>query len=213
LIANGFLAAQQFMRIAYEKDLAVAYAAVTANYLFPAGASLVHPHLQMIATPIPYSYQARMIAACSKWQKNNGISYFVDLIEEEKGGPRYVGQIGGWHWLAPFSPLGNNEIMAIHEDLGDLNDLSEDDINNLSSGISKVLCHYETLGHLSYNYALYSVRKDQGDGSFRLLLKIITRQNLYPNYRNDDYFLQKLLQSELIITPPEELAEAVSKSF
>ena len=213
LIANAFLAARQFIRIAYEKDPSVAYAAVSANYLFPAGASLVHPHLQMLATPIPYSYQARILDACSKWQKNNGTSYFVDLVEEEKGGPRYVGQTGGWHWLTPFSPLGNNEVMAIHENLGDLDDLSDDDINNLASGISKVLCHYETLGHLSYNYALYSVRNEQGDGSSRALLKIITRQNLYPNYRNDDYFLQKLLQSELIITPPEELAEELNKSF
>ena len=213
LIANAFLAAQQFIRIAYEKDQSVAYAAVSANYLFPAGASLVHPHLQMLATPIPYSYQARIIDACSIWQKNNGTSYFVDLIQEEEGGTRYVGQTGGWHWLTPFSPLGNNEVMAVHENVDDLNDLSEDDINNLSAGISKVLCHYETLGHLSYNYALYSVRKEKGDGNFRALLKIITRQNLYPNYRNDDYFLQKLLQSELIITPPEELAEQLSNSF
>jgi hypothetical protein len=52
-----------------------------------------------------------------------------------------------------------------------------------------------------------------GDGSFRCLLKIITRQNLYANYRNDDYFLQKLLQSELIITPPEELAQGLQKNF
>ena len=213
LISNGFLAAQQFNRIAYEKDPSVAYAAVTANYLFPAGASLVHPHLQMLVTPIPYSYQARMINACNKWQKNNGTSYFVDLIEEEKGGPRYIGQAGRWHWLTPFSPLGNNEVMAIHEDFGDLDDLSEKDIKNLSSGISKVLCYYESLEHLSYNFALYSVRNEHGDGSCRTLLKIITRQNLYPNYRNDDYFLQKLLQSELIITPPEELAGHLKKTF
>ena len=213
LIANAFLAAQQFIRVAYKKDPSVAYAAVSANYMFPAGASLVHPHLQMLATPLPYSYQARMIDACRKWQEDNATSYFVDLIQEEQGGSRYVGQTGGWHWLTPFSPLGNNEVMAVHENLDDLNDLSEDDINNLSAGISKVLCHYETLGHLSYNYALYSVRNEQGEGSFRALLKIITRQNLYPNYRNDDYFLQKLLQSELIITPPEELAEQLMKSF
>jgi galactose-1-phosphate uridylyltransferase len=213
LILNGFLAAQQFTRIAYEKDPEVAYAAVTANYLFPAGASLVHPHLQMIATPLPYSYQARMIEACSSWQRENGVSYFEDLVNDEKGGERYIGQIGGWQWLTPFSPLGNNEVIAIHESSCDLDDMSEDELYNLSSGISKVLAHYETLGHLSYNYALYSVRNEKGDGSFRLLLKIITRQNLYPNYRNDDYFLQKLLQSELIITPPEEMAEQLRSQF
>ena len=213
LIKNGFLAARQFIRIAYAKDPEVAYAAVTANYLFPAGASLVHPHLQMIATPIPYSYQARMLDGCSRWQRENGTSYFADLIAEEKDGPRYIGQTGSWQWLTPFSPLGNNEVMAIHEDLGDLDALSDVDLSNLASGISKVLSHYETLGHLSYNYALYSVRKNKNDGSFRALIKIITRQNLYANYRNDDYYLQKLLQSELIITPPEELAEQLRKSF
>lgn len=213
LICNGFLAARQFIRIAYEKDPAVAYAAVTANYLFPAGASLVHPHLQMIATPMPYSYQARMLDGCSRWQQENGTAYFDDLVAEEKNGPRYIGRIGKWQWLTPFSPLGNNEVMAIHEDIGDLDELTEEDLNNLSSGIAKVLAHYETLGHLSYNYALYSVRKGNNDGSFRTLLKIITRQNLYPNYRNDDYFLQKLLQSELIITPPEELAGELQKRF
>jgi galactose-1-phosphate uridylyltransferase len=213
LINNGFLAARQFNRIAYEKDPQVAYAAVTANYLFPAGASLVHPHLQMIATPVPYSYQARMLDGCSRWQRENGTSYFTDLMTEEKGGPRYIGQIGRWRWLTPFSPLGNNEVMAIHEDICDLDELSDADLNNLSAGISKVLAYYETLGHLSYNYALYSVRKKCNDGSFRALLKIITRQNLYANYRNDDYFLQKLLQSELIITPPEELAEQLQSRF
>jgi UDPglucose--hexose-1-phosphate uridylyltransferase len=213
LIANGFLAAQQFNRMAYEKDPKVAYTAVTANYLFPAGASLVHPHLQMIATPLPYSYQARMLDGCSRWQNKFGSSYFTDLIQEEKNHPRYVGQTGGWHWLTPFSPLGNNEVMAIHEEQCDLNFLTGDDVSNLSSGISKILFHYETLGHLSYNYALYSVRRERGDEGFRMLLKIITRQNLYSNYRNDDYFLQKLLQSELIINPPEELAEQLRKSF
>ena len=104
-------------------------------------------------------------------------------------------------------------LMAIHEDAADLHDLADDDLDNLAAGIAAVLRYYETLGHLSYNYALYSVRQGVDDGSFRLLLKIITRQNLYANYRNDDYFLQKLLQSELIITPPEELAEQVRGHF
>lgn len=213
LIQNGFLAAQQFNRIASTKDPEVAYTAVTANYLFPAGASLVHPHLQMIVTPIPYSYQARMLDGCSRWQRDNKSSYFADLLAAEKDGPRSIGRIGRWHWLTPFSPLGNNEVMAIHEDTCDLNELSNDDLKDLSTGIAKILAYYETLDHLSYNYALYSVRKDRGDGSFRALLKIITRQNLYANYRNDDYFLQKLLQSELIITPPEELAHELQKNF
>jgi galactose-1-phosphate uridylyltransferase len=213
LIHDGFAAAQKFLRLAYEKDPQVAYTAVTANYLFPAGASLVHPHLQMITTQTPYSYLARLVDGCSDWQTVYDVSYFMDLIEEEKNGARYIAQTGRWHWLTPFSPLGNNEVMAIHADTCDFYDLSEDDIMDLSKGISKILSYYETLGHLSYNYSLYSIRQEKGDGSFRCMLKIITRQNPYPNYRNDDYFLQKLLQSELIINSPEEIADGLRKSF
>jgi hypothetical protein len=42
---------------------------------------------------------------------------------------------------------------------------------------------------------------------------MISRQNLYPNYRNDDYFLQKLLQTELIINLPEEIAMITRNYF
>ena len=38
------------------------------------------------------------------------------------------------------------------------------------------------------------------------MVKIVNRQNLYPNYRNDDYFLQKMLRTELVLNLPEELA-------
>jgi len=41
----------------------------------------------------------------------------------------------------------------------------------------------------------------------------VNRQNLYPNYRNDDYFLQKLLQTELILNLPEDLASEARKYF
>ncbi len=213
LMADGLTAAQKFLRIVYERDASAAFAAVTANYLFPAGASLVHPHLQMIITPLPYSYHARLLDTSDNYYCKNGSPYFIDLAREEKIGPRYVALKGKWHWLAPFSPMGNNEFMAIHETEADFGGLTLSDLKDLSYGISRVLAFYETLGHLSFNYAVYSVKGDQPSEGFRCLIKIISRQNLYPNYRNDDYFLQKLLQAELIITPSEELATRLKGYF
>jgi len=144
----------------------------------------------------------------------NGSAYYSDLIDEEKKiGSRYIIQKGRWHWMTAFSPTGSNEVNAIHEDEGDFGLLSEEDIKNLSYGISRVLAFYENLGHLSFNYSLFSVRRSSSEEGFRCLLKIINRQNLCPNYRNDDYFLQKLLQSELIIDLPEEQAERLRGYF
>lgn len=103
--------------------------------------------------------------------------------------------------------------MAIHETEADFGGLTSSDLKDLSYGISRVLAFYETIGHLSFNCAVYSGKGDQPSEGFRCLIKIISRQNLYPNYRNDDYFLQKLLQAELIITPPEELAARLKGYF
>jgi UDPglucose--hexose-1-phosphate uridylyltransferase len=213
LLTDGLTATQKFLKIVYERDHAAAFTAITANYLFPAGASLVHPHLQMIVTPVPYSYHARLLDAGNAYYRKHASPYFIDLIGEEKTGPRYITQRGRWHWLTPFSPMGNNEVMAIHETEADFGSLTLSDLKDLSYGISRVLSFYETLGHLSFNYAVYSVKENLFPKGFRCLIKIISRQNLYPNYRNDDYFLQKLLQSELIITPPEELARQLKGHF
>jgi len=213
LVVNGLKVSQEFLKIIYEKDASAAFTAMTSNYLFPAGASLVHPHLQMLTTPVPYSYHARLIHAADVYRRENGSGYFTDLLSQEKEGPRYIAQKGRWHWLVPFSPMGNNEIIALHETEDDFCLLSESDLRDLASGISRVLASYEDLGCLSFNYALYSVRKDRRISGSHCLFKITSRQNLYPNYRNDDFFLQKLLQSELIITPPEELARVVKTCF
>jgi UDPglucose--hexose-1-phosphate uridylyltransferase len=207
IIENGLKAAQTFINLVYAHDPSASFVAVNANYLFPAGATLVHPHLQMLITPCAYSYHERLIRASHSYYQEHGSKFYMDLIEEEKRlGDRYVAQRGAWHWLAAFSPMGNNEVMAIHESENDFGVLSERDLATLAEGISRVLSCYESYGHLSFNYSIFAGRDASSQNGFPCLLKIISRQNLYPNYRNDDYFLQKLLHSELIIKPPEDLA-------
>jgi UDPglucose--hexose-1-phosphate uridylyltransferase len=214
IIGDGLTAARDFIRNVYRNDESVRFATINANYLFPGGASLVHPHVQVLLTPIAYSYHGRMIEACRSYHKRNLTAFYADLIEEEKSrGIRYVAHCGNWHWMTAFSPLGSNEVTAVHETVSDVSHLTDADVRFLAMGISKVLAFYEHIGHLSYNYALYSVRQPEAGEGHRCILKIVNRQNLYPNYRNDDYFLQKMLQTELIINLPEELAKKLRAFF
>jgi galactose-1-phosphate uridylyltransferase len=214
LIADGFKTAQEFLQSVYRTDPSALYSTVCANYLLPAGASLVHPHMQMLITPVAYSYHGRMLDAARRYNDKNGSSFYSDLVAaEERTNERYIVRQNSWHWLAAFSPMGSNEITAVHEKEADFGLLSDDDLNDLSRGISRVLLLFERLGHLSFNFTLYSIRQSEQDGGQRCVFKIISRQNLYPNYRNDDYFLQKMLQSELIFNLPEELAERLRKIF
>ncbi len=214
LIENGLKALREFLHAVFRRDQSANFVTVNANYLFPAGASLVHPHLQMLVTPIAYSYHARLIDGCRRYFREYGRPYHADLIaEEKKGGARYIAESGGWHWLTAYSPIGSNEVMAVHEEESDLSLLPDSDLRELAQGISRVLAYYERLGYLSFNFTLFAARRSREEESSRCLLKIINRQNLYPNYRNDDYFLQKMLQTELIINLPEDLAAKLRASF
>ncbi len=214
LLADGFEAAQEFLRLVYCRDETAVFSSVCQNYLLPAGASLVHPHLQMLVTPTAYSYHARMMAACRRYYERNGTAFHDDLVAEERRiDERYVAQLNSWHWLAAFSPLGSNEFTAIHGTAADFESLPPEDLFDLSAGITKVLLLYERLGHVSFNYALYSVQEGEHDEGQRCVFKIVSRQNLYPNYRNDDYFLQKMLQTELIFNLPEELSVQLRALF
>jgi UDPglucose--hexose-1-phosphate uridylyltransferase len=213
MLGDGFQLARTYLTGACDIDPALSFATVNANYLFPAGASLVHPHMQMLATQVPYTYHARLLDGVSSYLMQNGTHYFADLVAEERSrGERYIGRHGAWHWIAPFSPMGSSEIMAIHDEESDLCRITVRDLRDLSDGITKVLALYEGRGHLSFNYTLYSAKGGETVG-FRCLFKIVNRQNLYPNYRNDDYFLQKLLQTELVLTLPEDLAQEARKYF
>jgi len=214
IIGDGFRAAQQFVKAVYRQDHSASCVAVNANYLFPAGATLVHPHLQMLITPTAYSYHERLNQACRAYYQENGSGYYSDLVEEEKNlGLRYVAKTGKWHWLTAFSPMGNNEVCAVHDGENDFGALTVADLTDIAMGVSNVLAFYESLGHLSFNYSIFSARGESSPKGFHCLLKIISRQNPYPNYRNDDYFLQKLLHSELIINLPEVLASALRGFF
>ncbi len=214
VLTDGLSANQEFLKAVYRYDQSVAFAIVCANYLFPAGASLVHPHMQTLVSPVAYSFHNRLQSACKAYYQKEGSAYHTDLVAAEKeAGIRYIAQMGRWHWIAAFSPMGSNEVMAVHEQESDFAQLPMEDVRDLSCGISKVLDFYGRLGHLSYNYALYSSKKQAEKEGMRCIIKIISRQNLYANYRNDDYFLQKLLQSELIISLPEELTLKMKEFF
>ncbi len=213
LISDAILASQIFVKAVYSKDPSPLYVTLNANYLFPAGASFVHPHLQLLISTIPYSYHKRLLEASFDYYKENKSNYHNDLIlEEKKRDERYISQEGNWHWIAPFAPSGVNEILGIHEFEGDFAEVSSEDISELSLGISKVLAYYESIGFMSFNFTLLSIRNSFNNKGFNCLIKMITRQNVYQNYRNDDYYLQKILNSELIINLPEELAQGL-KNF
>ncbi|MBN2054891.1 hypothetical protein JW905_08210, partial [bacterium] len=83
----------------------------------------------------------------------------------------------------------------------------------LSMGLSTVLALYDRRGLSSFNVSLHSGSLDGGMPGCPVVTRIISRQNMASDYRNDDYFVQKMLGEELVLQPPEELAEELRATW
>lgn len=207
LLRDALETAWQYIAAVFAADAEAACATLNANYLFPAGASILHPHFQVLVNQAPYTHQARLLHACKTYLEEKGSAFHEELLATERRlGERYIAATGDWHWLASYSPLAANEIVGIHTGNGDFTALSSDDLDNLAAGLAGVLRYYGHLGYYAFNFSLYARRAPADYDGFHCLIRCMTRQNPYPNYRNDDYFLQKGLESELILTRPERLA-------
>ena len=208
LLRDAFKTAREYIAAVFDADAEATHASVNANYLFPAGASLFHPHFQVLVSNAPYTHQQALLEACNSYLDEHGSGYFEDLlVTERRIGERHIGQTGPWNWLASYSPLAANEIMGIHAGSGDFTDMAEDDLEGLAEGLAGVLRCYAHLNYFAFNFSLYARRRPDTHDGFTCLIRLMTRQNPYANYRADDFFLQKALESELILTRPERLAE------
>lgn len=207
LLADGLGVAVEFVRRYHQADPEARFFTISGNYLFPAGASLVHPHIQILGGRNPLTAVERLLVASSRWEWEHGGGYFEQLLEhEETEGERWIGRTGSACWLAPFAPTGANEVMAVLPGKRALAELEDEDVRGLSMGLSRVLAHYGRLGFSTFNFSIFAGPCDDANGPFPVHLRVICRQNVSENYRSDGYFLQRLLGEELMITLPEDLA-------
>jgi len=193
---------------------AVEYLTINGNYLHPAGASIAHPHFQLVGGDLPCTWMERALALGRAWHREHGRCYWEALAETERSsGERYVGATGPACWLTSFSPQGTNEVLGVLPGKRNFLEMEGEDLQGVADGLSRLLKGYASQRVSTFNFSLFSGPLRTQDDAFCCLLRIVSRQNVYENYRTDDYFLQKLLRDELILTLPEELASALAVFF
>lgn len=214
LLRDALEVSIDFSRMIAGADPSVGYLTIDANYLAPAGASIAHPHFQVVGGDVPCSWLEGVLSASRAWREKHGSCYWTDLLEqEEELGERLVGKTGDVTWLAAYSPQGANEVMGILTGKRDFLEVGDEELADMADGLSRLLRGYDAMGVSTFNLAIYSGPLGGGDDAFRCCVRLISRQNVYENYRTDDYFLQKLLRNELILTTPETLASRLRPLF
>jgi UDPglucose--hexose-1-phosphate uridylyltransferase len=213
LIGDALVAMVRHARAVRQFDSAAAWSSVSANYLPPSGASLIHPHLQSAHDACGTTGQRLLADRADEWHARHGSSYWSDLIEQEAGGPRWLGQIGRVSWLTPFAPVGFHEAWGVVADVADVTELGEDDCQALGEGLSRVLGAYKEANLASFNFALLGGGPQAGERGHRVVFKVVSRSNPEPVYRSDATYFERLQGEALIDLSPEEIADRIRPRF
>jgi UDPglucose--hexose-1-phosphate uridylyltransferase len=187
------------------------YWQINQNFLFPAGSSILHPHIQVIGDPIPTNEMELLLNACSSYHQRNKALYWNDLTQIEKEmRERYITKIGRTHWVTSFAPIGFNEVCGIVEGHGSIATLDQAEISSLAKGIISTLKYYDDKDLNSFNFSIYSI---SGEPTHQLLIRIISRTPIQPYYPND-WTAFKVLHFELTSnTIPEDLCREIQPYF
>ncbi|MCX7822334.1 MAG: HIT domain-containing protein [Syntrophobacterales bacterium] len=208
LLLDAFDVAVEFIKRVFQKDSRMSFVTINANYLPPAGSSVFHPHIQVLMAQVPSTHYSRVMEASKKYYERNGTPYWKDFVDiERQGGERYIMSIGESHWIMAFSPMGTNEVVGVFPDKVDILKWEVADVRALSKGVSRVLRFFHSIGFSTFNFSLFGGPLGEGDiEPYGAFIRLVCRQNFLPHYRTDDYYFQKLMENEIMATPPEELA-------
>jgi UDPglucose--hexose-1-phosphate uridylyltransferase len=212
LIFDGFKGGVNYLKRLSEIDASICFPAFIFNYLPPAGSSIFHPHMQVLARDRPFYLTKLLIEKSRAYFESNNSSYWSDLVHEERRRERYLFRSNAVEWLVPFAPLrGLNEVQAIVRGKSNLLELNDTDWHRLAEGTSKILQFYHKEGYVSFNIILMSGPMNEHLQYFDVNLRMISRPGMQALSFTDAWALPYLLWDGEAVEEPELFAERVRK--
>jgi len=215
LIEDCLKACLQYFGLVKDRHPEIKYWNINWNYMPPGAASIIHPHVQILADPAPSFYLGEILEKSMAYHNHNGRNYWADLVKTEKeNGERYIGQRGRTHWIAGFAPRGNKEVIGVVEDKSSLVGFEKAGLHEFCAGLSMVLAGYHELCVQSFTMSVFSGPAGEKNSNFYWLnARIISRPNVVPFYTNDAGFMERLHAEPVADTVPEDLAVELRKFF
>ncbi|WP_105617346.1 galactose-1-phosphate uridylyltransferase [Vallitalea okinawensis] len=139
--------------LAYIKDDTVKYVSIFKNHLREAGASLEHPHSQIIGLPIIPKDVEEEFLRCQTFALTHQKSLHQQVMEKEiKENKRVIHDSFNFLVLAPYASLFNYEIQIIYKQTKAFDQLREEEVCELA-GIYEKLFEglYVKVGNVPFN--------------------------------------------------------------
>lgn len=184
------------------------------NHLPPSGASIIHPHMQVMLDAAPTTYQEILLDKSLEFHRKTGLNYWRELVRVEKARQeRFVAENDSVAVLTSFAPQGNHELQMIFREATGLGDLDDATRMDFVSALLKILRYYHRAGVQSFNMTTFSAALGDRLPYYRLSAKIIARPAVQRLYRNDTGAMERLHLEPDIEIAPEAVARAAREVF
>lgn len=214
MLLDGFKGACACLERLKEKEPLISFPALIFNCLPPAGSSIVHPHMQVLARDRPFYLVRLMLEKSREYYQKRGSSFWADLVSTEKKSIRHLFETHGVEWLVPYAPLrGLNEVQAIVRGKSNILELEEADWRGIAEGMTEVLGFYHKEGYVSFNAILLSGPVNEHLDYFDVNMRIISRPGIQQTCFTDAWALPYLLWDGEAVEEPESFAERLKAYF
>ena len=162
-----------------KKDPRFEYVLVFKNHGEAAGASLEHPHSQLIATPIiPIMVREELTGAADYYRRKERCVWCDIVRQERRAQRRLIAELGGFVALAPFAPRFPCETWIVPtRHAAAFEESGVDELRGLAEILGDFLRRMNrVLGDPAYNFMLHTAPLDEPDLShFHWHLEIIPK--------------------------------------
>lgn len=196
-----------YIKAVHASDKSAKYASINMNFMPPAAASIIHPHMQIICDSKPSSYEESCLEKSRKYYQKTGKNYFEDLAKTGKS--RIIKSGKTSVWLAAFAPSLANEVNGIFLKKASFFDLSPEDVKRMAKEISEIFGALENLGARSANMSIFSAPIGEKNKHYTVHARIGTRPEMRANYSTDKGFMEVLHEEPVISTIPEDVAASM----
>jgi galactose-1-phosphate uridylyltransferase len=214
-IFNAFgLAMDFFRRVEASGHPEAVYHLINWNYMPPSGSSLIHSHLQVFSTSTAPNLMREELTHARAYQETHGRVYWDDLRDHEQtAGERYLGHTGRVHWLTAYAPMGvAGDVMGLVDGACSTLDLTDDDLMDIATGLTRLMAAYDTTGIYSFNMNFFTSTAHDTFHRFHLLFSPRTFFNQALG-TPDIGALRNLFNETLCMAFPEEINTLLKPYF
>ncbi|MDY6842566.1 MAG: hypothetical protein SVW57_00550 [Thermodesulfobacteriota bacterium] len=213
-IENALIASQKYIEAVYKDNRKARIPIILWNYMPPSAGSIIHPHIQLLIEEKPPLGLKKYLNKSKKFYEKQRKSYWEDLVITEKQlDERFIGETNHFSIIASFAPRGFNEIQFIFKNISSLCHVNKQGIQEFSRYLRKALRCYNTMGVGSFNLISYSSPTGEYLPYFPLSFKLISRPFPSEIYTNDTGPLERLYDTWVVDTLPEEVAQTMKHYF